>query len=284
VEEIRLKGWRPTSDKIQELGTSITAAKAKVPKECTTCLIYNLFDSCLYFTRCEDGSLIPPKRGSDGIYHVTGESVLAPREMQARTFKQLLPVLQPDESCLKILLAPLPRYMAAGCCPRQDHVSNRRLDTYKKEAEAEVYACKGHLKDLSYTHGLRNTRVVSTWHLVKNLQDVWSKDNIHLASEGYTAIAEAVLDARASLGTRKRGGSGPVDTPPEKRPRFDQRDSGRQRSGNLGSHQMWRSDGPCRDARTGGHNYPRDHHSGTRGGYYSRGGMGGWGRGRRGWN
>ena len=270
VDEIRLKGWRPTSEKIQELSDKISASKAKVPKGCTSCTVYQLFDSCYYFTRSEDGSLIPPKRDTDGTYHVVGESVLAPREMQQRTFKQLLPALQPDDSGYKILVAPLPRYLLGGCCSKPDHSTNTKGGNYKREAEAEIYNCKSNLKDMSYTSGLKNTRVVSTWHIVKNLEKTWSKDNIHLSGEGYAAVAEAVLEARSSLHARKRGGGGTSDTPDAKRPKLDRSSDSRLLNTQGGHRQTYdrRSlPGWHYDRRVGGHfsrlePHPRYHQGG----------------------
>jgi len=299
VTEIRLKGWRPTSDKIQELAEKIKSAKSAA-KGCAVCVVYNLFDSCFYFTRCEDGSLIPPKREADGTYHVAGESILAPREMQQRTFKDLLPVLQPEDNCYKVLLAPLPRYFGGGCCSNTGHVTNLRSVANIKEAESDIYACKSSLKDMCYNSGMRGARVVSTWHLVKNIEKIWSPDNIHLSTAGYNAIAEAVLEARHSLGTRKRGGAGAGEAPPQKKPRLDHRSSAdtyaryqpspgaRRPVGDQWSHQEWRYE------RRGGGNHARGFpyqpsHQTNQGGSNSyRGSRGGWGggggSGRRSWN
>ena len=162
-------------------------------------------------------------------------------------------------------------------------MTNRKLDSYKKDAESEVYACKSNLKDLSYTHGLRNTRVVSSWHQVKNLQRVWCNDSVHLSTDSYHALTEAILEARASLSSKKRSGSAASDTPSSKKPRDEVYPADRQRPSYSGDHSGWRSDMRSGDARNRGQNYPREQHSGHCGGYYPGGRGGGW-RGRRGWN
>ena len=61
-----------------------------------------------YFTRTEEGGLLPAKRGEDGRYHVLGESVFAPKELQYSVFNQAKPLLQMAGDIMKILICPLP--------------------------------------------------------------------------------------------------------------------------------------------------------------------------------
>ena len=40
-------------------------------------VLFQLFDSCIYFSSSSPGEQALPKRGEDGVYHVPGDLVLA---------------------------------------------------------------------------------------------------------------------------------------------------------------------------------------------------------------
>jgi len=273
VVEVTFPAWRPTAVQIEAIKVKVSNALESLPRNRRTCVIYQLFDNCLYYARCEDGSLIPARKGQDGRFHVDGESVLAPKEMQYRTFKQLLPVLELAGGNGSIIVPPLPRYWKAACCGDPDHIPNLRQEDYQKELETSVYESKSNLKDFAFRHGLRGCKVISAWPAIKKTPDCWDSDPIHPSKEAYVNLAKLLVNEEGVL-NKKRAAS-EADGPPTKRPRTAQASSNQNSDtrshGNTGGQQY-------RDQWQGG---PSNRWQWGRGNRGSRGCYGGNG-GRRG--
>ena len=90
--------------------------RRKLPEASEGCaVVFQFLDSACYFTRTEEGGLLPAKRGEDGRYRVQGESVFAPKELQYSIFNQAKPLFQMAGDLMKILICPLPRYLKDRC-------------------------------------------------------------------------------------------------------------------------------------------------------------------------
>ena len=85
-------------------------------------VVLQFLDSAFYFTRTEEGGLLPSKRGEDGRYHVKGDSFLALQVLQYSIFNQAKPLFQMAGDLIKILICPLPRYLKDRCCDDEMHV------------------------------------------------------------------------------------------------------------------------------------------------------------------
>jgi hypothetical protein len=72
-----------------------------------------------------------------------------------------------------IFLAPLPRYLAAGCCEDKDHMPNRSSPDFIKKLEEGVYGARTNIKNFAFRHGLRKSATISTWGKVKKLDHLW---------------------------------------------------------------------------------------------------------------
>ena len=287
VTRISTCGWKPTVPEVAELKAEIIRAGEATPPDATCCVVFNLFDNCFFFSRGEDGSLTRAARGADGVYHIIGESVLAPKELQQRTLKQLVPLLEAGGNCPKILISPLPRYLERGCCPDSGHVTNRAAADYKEDLEKEIYACKTNLKDFCFANGIRKCRVVSAWQTVKKLPGIWRADPVHLSAAGYAAIAAAVDEAAEAISSKRRL-SEPELGSTSKKPRLEP-SSSRERQGWVArappmhrDHDMHSGRGWSRgrSAYSSGEN--RGGYWIGRGGRSGRGGRGGGGRDARG--
>ena len=183
-------------------------------------MVYQVLDSFLYLSRSEDGCVGPATKGSDGAFHVIGESVLADKEQQHRIFKMMAPLLAVASNCSVVIVPPIPRYLDSGCCEDPTHVSNIKQPDYKSKLEEQVYSCKANFKDFSFTSGLRNCRVVAAWPAIKKRAIIWH-DPVHPVEGAYDDLAKVVVawapTKPAEKSRRSRNDSGP----PAKRQRVD---------------------------------------------------------------
>jgi hypothetical protein len=59
-----------------------------------------------------------------------------------------------------IVVAPLPRYFAAGCCSDPDHCFNRRALDFEQQQQQLLNILKRGLKDFLYANNYRAIRVL----------------------------------------------------------------------------------------------------------------------------
>ena len=171
-------------------------------------VVFQFLDSACYFTRTEEGGLLPAKRGEDGRYHVQGESVFAPKELQYSIFNQAKPLFQMAGDLMKILICPLPRYLKDRCCDNERHVSNLDDDNYGDLLEDAVLASRKNMKDFAFRQGLRNIRVLGPWSSLRKLgNNMWEDDQVHMNKEGFDAIAELVSTCASESRGMEAGGS-----------------------------------------------------------------------------
>ena len=226
-------------------------------------VVIQMYDNSFYLAKSEEGGLIPAVRESvGGKYHVHGESVFIPKELQYSTFVLSKPILEAAALHQIILVSPLPRYLYEGCCQDASHVTNLGEDEYQPSLEEAVTCCRKNLKDFAFRHGLHNLRVVCPWtNLKHNTEDIWA-DPVHLNRVGSDAVASLLIKTVEQMvgmepgGDKRRGGGGGS--------------GGRERSGSQGT-----------DTAGGGHRGGRGRQDG--GGHGGRGHFGGGGRGVRGY-
>ena len=209
-----IPGWRCTKSKIGDMTELVQDKIRDIRGPCN--VVVQLYDNSFYLAKPEEGGLLPAVRDSEsGKYHVPGESVFAPKELQYSTFVLSKPILEAVAMHPAILVSPLPRYLHESCCDEVSHVSNLGEDDYKPSLEEAVTSCRKNLKDFAFRHGLRNLRVVCPWTPIRRMmEDVWS-DPVHLNRVGYDAVASLLIrTAEQTVGMeldgdkRKGGGSG----------------------------------------------------------------------------
>ena len=146
-------------------------------------------------------------------YHVHGDSVFIPKELQYSTFVLSKPILEAAALHKIILVSHLPRYLHESCCQDASHVSNLGEDDYQPRLEEAVTGCRKNLKDFAFRHGLRNLRVVCPWtHLKCIVEDIWA-DQVHLNRVGSDVVASLLIKTAEQtvgmeLGGDKRRGRG----------------------------------------------------------------------------
>jgi hypothetical protein len=101
----------------------------KIAEEDPSVVVLHLMDNSVYYAKKDDGSRQLPRQDPCGIYHVEGELRVCAGEVQENHFRALRPIFDVIGRRKCIWVAPIPRYVVAGCCDNPAHVSNR-LDQY----------------------------------------------------------------------------------------------------------------------------------------------------------
>ena len=178
-------------------------------------VVIQMYDNSFYLAQPEEGGLIPAVRESvSDKYHVHGDSVFVPKELQYSTFILSKPILEAAAMHQIILASPLPRYLHESCCEDANHVSNLGEEDYKPRLEEAITSCRKNLKDFAFRHGLRNMRVVCPWtHVTRIVEDVWA-DPVHLNRVGFDAVASLLIKTAEQTvgmelgGSKSKGGGG----------------------------------------------------------------------------
>ena len=214
VVKLTVPGWRITRPKVADMAVRLKDALVEEGEECT--VIYEMFDSNFFLARTEEGGLVPICKRAAGGYHVDGDLVFAPKELQHAVFCDAKPLLEAAGNRRRIIVSPIPRYLLLGCCEDPAHVGNLSNKDYRAGLEAAVFECRKNIKDFCFTQGIRNVRVVGPWPALKALGDEIWMDQVHLTPQGYSVVANLVMEAVADLGTRLDTGGRS-----DKRPRDD---------------------------------------------------------------
>ena len=207
-----IPGWSCVKSKIPEMEQLLGRKLLEASDGCV--VVFQLLDSACHFTRTEEGGLLPARRGEDGRYHVLGESVFAPKELQYGVFNQAKPLLQMAGDIMKILICPLPRYLKDRCCGNKRHVSNLEEDNYGDLLEDAILASRKNMKDFAFRQGLQNIRVLGPWSSLRKVSyNVWEDDQVHITKEGFDTIAELVSTCANESRGMEAGGSSRLPKP-----------------------------------------------------------------------
>ena len=192
-----IPGWSCVKSKIPSMEDLLRKKLTEATKACT--VVLQFLDSAFYFTRTEEGGLLPSKRGEDGRYHVEGDSVFALMELHVYSiFNQAKPLLVLAGDLMKILISPLPRYLKERCCGNKKHVPNLEDNDYGTNLEDTVLASRPadqqNLKDFAFWQGFRYIRVLGPWSSLRQMgSTVWEVDQVHMSRVGFDAMAELVV-------------------------------------------------------------------------------------------
>jgi len=269
VVEVNYPGWRPITGHISSLCATLKKTLEDQPPGRDVYVVFQLLDNCFYFARSEDGSMLPARKGHDGRFHVDGENILAPKEMQYRTFKQILPVLDLARNYVSIIIPPIPRYYNKACCGDKDHCPNMQAPDYKNNLEAAVHEAKGNIKDFCFRHSLRDCKVLAAWTAIKKNENLWLDcDPVHMAPPGYKALAKLVVECQPNhlSNLQRRPSTGPSTNQTNRDARGD---SSHTSHGGRGGH--YSGDRSSGGPPSRGSNWRPDAHRGPRARYANRG-------------
>jgi hypothetical protein len=236
-------------------------------------VILQLLDNSTFFSKTEDGSRQMPRQDPAGLFHLEGELRVCASDVQFRALKPIFDVLG-RKKC--ILVAPMPRYVVAGCCGYSGHVSNRLEPYYLEDMQMQLDGYRRHLKEHLFTAGRKNIPIYDPSHDLRRFtkEQTWDEDPIHPTREVLSKMADSIIAMVDNLETSEGSGAADADLGP----------SVRQDSQHSGQRSRW--PGPSR----GGHYHPYNHNDDYSRGRHNppgyprggRGGRGGHNRGRAG--
>jgi hypothetical protein len=238
-------------------------------------VLYHMLDNSTFFVKTSEGGLLPiRKERRDGVYHVAGEVMVAPRELLTPTLTAMLPALAAGKADLRILLCPLPRYMYTPCCQEEGHCAGLGEEGYPEKMLAGLTEVYKFTKEFVRNGNLRKENVTTlnpVWamsggtrssnsELADMLWEAWETDPIHMNSEGYFKLAAGVMkvvqtQSQPSEQSRKRKREGGES---ERRDRTDSMESGqsdRYRGQARGGRGYWKWGNPPSTGHRGHRGY-----------------------------
>jgi hypothetical protein len=172
----------------------------------TPIVVLELMDNTSYFSSPAEGEILACEKGKDGFYHVSGELVVAPKELTNQTLRSILQVVAAAREHKTLLLTPLPRYLLTACCEREHHCTNFGDENYKVgQLEALVQQWKTTKEFLRYGAGKEAVVLNPIWtmggegrlptlQLVELLEESWAEDEpVHMKKEAYFKLAAGIL-------------------------------------------------------------------------------------------
>ena len=93
--------------------------------------------------------MLTAKKELNGSYNMVGETVLVPKELQLRTFRQLILALKSRQT---ICGYSTPQVLNKGCFSDSNHSLNIINPDYKREIKVDgcsKCSCRSNLKDLT---------------------------------------------------------------------------------------------------------------------------------------
>ena len=143
----------------------------------------------------------------DNTYHLDGELVMAPAEVFLHTLKISLPIFCAAAGCPKLLLAPMPRYLMAGCCTDKDHIPNMAEAGYEDVIFSGVDNIRRQCKNFMHMNKVSDCTTINTGQMIcssegarttpdnikEELKAIWGPDPVHASGDCYARLAKNLL-------------------------------------------------------------------------------------------
>jgi hypothetical protein len=214
VVNLSMPGFRCTEDTI-ETGCILLREALQENEEARNIVIYQLLDNNVFFESREDGSRSLPSRGEDDRYHITGRLDFADHNVIKTLVNSITPLLRAGGEAEKIILSPLPRYIRR-CCRDKSHLTNKADEDYASRMGEALSDMRDSMKDLIFGKKIRSFKVLSTTLLLTGddaeetadkIRAYWREDPVHMTTEGYTELVEAVINTAVSAAYNRPSGS-----------------------------------------------------------------------------
>jgi hypothetical protein len=252
VNSILNGNWRVTRESCEAMAETV---KKQIELENPGAIVLFMLDASTFYVKKDDGSLVLPRKGGDGVFHIEGDLVVASPDTQAAHLDAMRPILDAIGRRPCLVVSPMPRYITEGCCSDASHAANRNNRHFRLDMQYQLDGFAKRIKNMLFNQNRRNMRVLDSTYDSRHMADneIWFCDPVHPLEGIYRRIAAGVIKTAASLKDQD-------DRQQLKRRRVDSWDNPQQ------------TDRKPREAtysRLG----DRDEHESSRGGY--RGGRGG---------
>ena len=199
VMNLASPGWKLTDDSIDSTASLIRGEVEKVWGG-DTIVVYQLYDSSVYFSSTRPGEMALPKKSKDdGKFHVAGKLKMADHDILKEAVFDSIPLLRAGGNMTKIVLSPLPRYIMGPCCSNPGHITNHGGDKFAVEMGARLADMCDWLADFLHIKRIKKAKTIFPGDLVGGLKDgkkelsaAWGRDPVHITEQGYAKEAESI--------------------------------------------------------------------------------------------
>jgi hypothetical protein len=212
VTDLSEKSWVLSETSVGKIVEKIGTVKIN---SSTVVVIDPVSNSATKFRQADDTLSLAQK--IDGGWHLPGEIVMVGEDQIRDSINKLKPALEKLETCKKIFIPPIPRYIFSGCCGKEGHCTNITNTGYQTHMLQEHTRIRSHIKthtvNPTHTTLRKNIRILdligtlntngahSLTQQLQSLKEHTSRDNVHLTHTGYYKVSAAV--ARESTAMMK---------------------------------------------------------------------------------
>jgi len=172
VTTVTCPGWRILRGAVEKMRELV---EAEIQKHNPGCVIFQLMDNSVFFARAEDGSLVPARRGTEGVYHVDGDLVVAHKDTLCNLFRLLTPLFELVKGRKRVVVLPLPRYVTSLCCQDLEHIPNRKEAGFYNNIREGLNVLGRTFKDYLFVLGMRDTVLVDPAITIRGMavKEIW---------------------------------------------------------------------------------------------------------------
>ena len=177
VFQVKTTSWMATPETVRVLENHVSCA---VEEHKPDAVIYMLLDNSLFLGRTADGTTMRAKRGPDGIYHIRGDLVMAPKNVQLNIFSMVKPIFMAAGSKPLILMTPLPRYSSGPCCQDAGHLTNAMDPDFNNLMLRDLDGAAENYRRFLFNENIRRSSTFNPSLLYRDwsLEELW-EDPVH---------------------------------------------------------------------------------------------------------
>ena len=107
IGRVTTTNWKPSKESVEILASHV---KASVEGERPSAIVFQMLDNLFYMGRKIDGTTKQPAKDKTGQFHIEGDLVLAPKEVQLNLYNLMKPILEAAGTKPFIVITPMRRY------------------------------------------------------------------------------------------------------------------------------------------------------------------------------
>ena len=192
VGRVTSSNWKPSKENVDILAAYV---RTSVEGERPTAVVFQMHDNLLYMGRSIDGTTRQHHKDKEGRFHVEGELVLAPKEVQLNLYKLMKPLVEAVGQRPFIIITPMRRYATSPCCENTGHVTNFRETNYDEKMESELEDVRKNMRSWLFSDNIRRAIVLGPGPLMAKMGPdcCWGEDPVHPLPVVYQELAKLVL-------------------------------------------------------------------------------------------
>ena len=198
IGRVTTTNWKPSKESVEILAAHV---KSSVEGEKPAAVVFNMHDNLLYMGRSIDGTTKQAFKDKKGHFHVEGELVLAPKDVQLNLYRLMKPILEAAGQKPFIIITPMRRYAINPCCANQDHVTNISSESYEEKMVNDLEEVRTNMRSWLFSDNIRRAVVLDPAQLMNKMGSriCWGDDPVHPLPVVYEELAKLVLSSKDKL-------------------------------------------------------------------------------------